>query len=40
MSDFLKMEEVKMDEWVFAEPPVVNGDEWDDHQQLKSDLPR
>ena len=31
---------VRVDGWVVAEPPVVNGDEWDDHQQLQSDLPR
>ena len=26
-----------MDGWVGAEPPVVDGDEWDDHQQSQSD---
>ena len=31
---------VRVDGWVVVEPPVVNGDEWDDHQQLQSDLPR
>ncbi|PAV23007.1 hypothetical protein PNOK_0007400 [Pyrrhoderma noxium] len=28
---------VRVDEWVGAEPPVVDGDEWDDHQQSQSD---
>ena len=28
---------VRVDGWVVAEPPVVNGDEWDDHQQSQSD---
>ena len=28
---------VRVDGWVVAEPTVVNGDEWDDHQQLQSD---
>ena len=31
---------VGMDRWVVAEPPVGHGDEWDDHQQSQSDLPR
>ena len=31
---------VRVDGRVVAEPPVVDGDEWDDHQQLQSDLPR
>ena len=28
---------VRVDGWVGAEPPVVDGDEWDDHQQSQSD---
>ena len=28
---------VRVDGWVVAEPPVVDGDEWDDHQQSQSD---
>ena len=28
---------VRVDGWVVAEFPVVNGDEWDDHQQSQSD---
>ena len=28
---------VRVHGWVVAEPPVVNGDEWDDHQQSQSD---
>ena len=28
---------VRVDGWVVAEPTVVDGDEWDDHQQLQSD---
>ena len=28
---------VRVDGWVVAEPLVVNGDEWDDHQQSQSD---
>ena len=28
---------VGVDGWVVAEPPVVNGDEWDEHQQSQSD---
>ena len=31
---------VGVDRWVVAEPPVGHGDEWDDHQQSQSDLPR
>ena len=28
---------VRVDGWVVAEPPVVDGDEWDDHRQSQSD---
>ena len=28
---------VRVDRWVVAEPPVVDGNEWNDHQQLQSD---
>ena len=28
---------VRVDGWVVAEPTVVDGDEWDDHQQSQSD---
>ena len=41
-SSFLKTEEIKGKSgwWICTEPPVIDGDEWDDHQQLQSDLPR